>query len=205
MSCIFCSDDHTLHGSNSNLLNPCLHDLHGRLANFLCILYHVSLAAITCVVTVVHTASIILVCVLRPWIILHIYCLNHWLYFMWLSAHLLLDVLHRVGHMMDWCVSYLCNICQYLLLLHDFLQTCNHIAHHVLVVHAGFFNGEIRGFSEFLLFCPEKLFEPNPRPLDCCQEIPFANRQSELAHPVKNYVSYDHRLLLGVQNSDDVG
>ena len=49
-----------------------------------------------------------------------------------------------------------------------------------------------------------KNLEPNPRPLDCCNAITFANIQSELSRPVKNDISYVNRLVLGVRSSGDV-
>ena len=49
------------------------------------------------------------------------------------------------------------------------------------------------------------MFEPNPRPLECCHTIPFANFQSELACTVKNDVRYVHSLVLGVPCSGNVG
>ena len=50
----------------------------------------------------------------------------------------------------------------------------------------------------------EKLFELNPRPLNCCHAITFANQQYKLSCSVKNGVSYVHSLVLGVQHSSDV-
>ena len=88
-------------------------------------------------------------------------------------------------------------------LMQDFLKPCNHIAHHVCVVHSGVFYGEVGGFPEFSVCCLKKI-EPNPRPLGFCHSIPFANRKSELALPVKNYSSYIHSLVLSVQSSGDV-
>ena len=73
------------------------------------------------------------------------------------------------------------------------------------MVHVGVFHGDIRYFLEFLVCCPKKLLEPNPHPLGCFHAIPFANVQSELAHPVKNDVRYVHSLVLGVRRPGDVG
>ena len=100
--------------------------------------------------------------------------------------------------MIDWFFNYHRIISQDLFLLQDLLQPHNHTAHHVCMVHAGVLYGEIGGFSEFMVCCPEKLIEPNPRPLYCCHAITFANCQSELARSVNNDVRYAHRLVLGV-------
>ena len=73
------------------------------------------------------------------------------------------------------------------------------------MVRDGVFHGEIRGLTEFLVFCLKKLLEPSPLPMDFCRVIPFANPQSEIARTVKNDVSYVHSLVLGVRRSGDVG
>ena len=65
-----------------------------------------SLAAIICVSTVVPTASVILVWVLRPCRILQLHFLHNCLHFLYLSGQLLLVIFHPVGHIIGWCFNY---------------------------------------------------------------------------------------------------
>ena len=96
-------------------------------------------------------------------------------------------------------------LCWGLLLIQGLLQSWDHIAHNVYVVHAGVFHSEVRSFSWLLVCCLEKLFETNPRPLDCCSVILFSNRQSELACSLKYHIHDIHGLVLRVRHSGDVG
>ena len=50
----------------------------------------------------------------------------------------------------------------------------------------------------------KKLFESNPRLLDCCSAIPLENRQSELVRPVDNHISSINGLKLCVCSPGDV-
>ena len=49
--------------------------------------------------------------------------------------------------MMDWFFNDRQILRQDLLLLQDFLQPCNQIAHHIYVMHAGVFYGNIQRLS----------------------------------------------------------
>ena len=120
---------------------------------------------------------------------------------MYLCGQLFLGVVHRVGHMINWCFNERLILHQGLLLLYDFLKPCNHIAHHVCVVHARVFHSEVVVFLDFSVCCPKKLFEPNPHSLDCCHAILFANYQYKLDRPVNNCLSYVHSLVLSVKSS----
>ena len=51
---------------------------------------------------------------------------------------------------------------------------------------------------------PKIVFEPNPRPLDCCHAIPLENRQTKISCPVKNHIRDIHGLVLCVRCSCDV-
>ena len=54
-------------------------------------------------------------------------------------------------------------------------------------------------------WCDVKKFELNPRLLDCCCVIPFANRLSELDCPAKNHIRNINGLVLCIRRSGDVG
>ena len=205
VSCSILSDEHTLHGSNINMLDPCWHSLHGLLANFLCVAHCVLLGRNSLRVhRVTHSLHNIDVCSETLQNIAAALSASL-LSFVVADWKTFLHVLHHVVHMINWCFNY-CRILRHdFFLLQDFLQPCNHIAHHVCVVHVGVFHGEIEVFLDLLVCCPKKNIEPDPCPLDCCHAVPFANRQSKLACPMDNDVSYVHRLVLGLQRSGDVG
>ena len=107
-----------------------------------------SLAAKIGVAAVVSTASIVLMIMLWCCSILHLHflhqCLQHCLHLLQVRGQLLLSALHRVCHTINWFWNYCWVICQDLLLIQEFLLYCNHIVHHVRLVHSGVFNSEVR-------------------------------------------------------------
>ena len=90
--------------------------------------------------------------------ILHLHFLNNCLHLMQLHVQLLLVALHRGCHMINrfrnschvlfWC----------LLLLQNFLYSCDHIAHRVCVVHSGVFVSEVGCFSLLSMWHPRTVW-----------------------------------------------
>ena len=107
--------------------------------------------------------------------------------------------------MINWFQNYSWVLHQYLLLLQDFSQSCNHIAHHVCVMHDGVLNGKVGCLSYFLMCHPKKQFEYKPCLQECCHAILLKNLQSELARTLNSHISDIHGLRMYVGSPGDVG
>ena len=79
--------------------------------------------------------------------ILNMHCLHFCLNLLQLGRQNLMGDLHRVCHMIDRFWNNRRILSWRLLLLQEFLQSCDHIVHHVYVVHTIFFYGEIICFA----------------------------------------------------------
>ena len=55
------------------------------------------------------------------------------------------------------------------------------------------------------MLCSKKLFKSNPRLLKFFHEIPLANCQPKLSHPVNNYINDVHGIGMSIQCSGVVG
>ena len=103
-----------------------------------------SLALIIVLYSVVSKACIILVDQLWCNIILRLHNLHHFMYLLQLCRQLLLGGLYFVWYMIAWLCNIISSIGRLFLLMKDFLQSCDHIVHHVRVVHSLVLYGEVR-------------------------------------------------------------
>ena len=187
-SCSLCSDRQTFHVSNSNILDPCWHGLHGRLINLLCVAHHVLLG--------------------RD--ILRVHRVNHGLHNLDVHYEALK---HTASALPTSSLTFVVTECTTVSGCfaprwpHDRL-VLQWPSDSLLVLvptgglpatlrphHAPCLRGVLRRLPQWdgrflgvLGVLSKKLFETNPRPLECFYEIPFANFQSELSRPVKNDV-----------------